>query len=194
MFTPAERRALTTLARRAICDEMHSRHPAFVHSPGTGEGDAGATGDRLNGPGAAFVTLHLGGELRGCIGYIEYPGLLRSAVDEVARKAAFEDPRFPPLTPDEIGLVEIQISVLSPLRRIQGSEEIQIGIDGLVVELGRRRGLLLPQVATQYCWSAEEFLENTARKAGLPPDAWRDAKAEIYAFSAEVFSEESEQV
>ena len=195
MFTPDERRELLSLARRSIGEEMRSRHRSPMEHAGKGKegGERAAARNHLDDPGGAFVTLHLDGELRGCIGYVEYPGPLRRAVDEVARKAAFEDPRFPPLTPPEIDRIEIEISVLSPLRRIRGSGEVRVGEDGLVVELGGHRGLLLPQVAREYRWGAEEFLENTARKAGLPPGTWRNSSAELYAFTAEVFSEESEK-
>ncbi|MCC6398987.1 MAG: AmmeMemoRadiSam system protein A [Bacteroidetes bacterium] len=193
MLTPDQRKELLSLARRSIGEEMRSRHQSPMGHAGKGEGESVAAGAGLDVPGGAFVTLHLDGELRGCIGYVEYPGPLRRAVDEVARKAAFEDPRFPPLTPPELDRMEIEISVLSPLRRIGGSGDVHVGEDGLVVELGRHRGLLLPQVAREYRWDAEQFLENTARKAGLPPGAWRNSAAELFAFTAEVFSEESEK-
>jgi AmmeMemoRadiSam system protein A len=139
--------------------------------------------------GGAFVTLRIDGELRGCIGYIEYPGPVRIAVEEVARKAAFGDPRFEPLQPEEFARVEIEVSVLTPMRRITTPEEITVGHDGLIIELHGHRGLLLPQVATEYGWGATEFLAQTCRKAGLPQNAWRDAGAVLHAFSAEVFSE-----
>ena len=192
MLTPDERRELLDLARSSICDEMHCRHQSFMNMPEKQKQRAARTENRLDQPGGAFVTLHLAGDLRGCIGYIEYPGPLRQAVDAVSRKAAFEDPRFSPLSPAELDRIHIEISVLSPLHRIAGVEDVQVGRDGLVVELGRHRGLLLPQVATEYGWGAEEFLNNTARKAGLPPTAWHDPAAELYAFAAEVFSEDSE--
>jgi AmmeMemoRadiSam system protein A len=136
-----------------------------------------------------FVTLRLEHELRGCIGYVEARLPLREAVQEVAQKSAFEDPRFPPLSEEELKRVEIEISVLSPLRKISSVEEIEIGKHGLVVDAGYTRGLLLPQVATEYGWGREEFLSHTARKAGLPADAWKRAGIEIFAFTSDVFSE-----
>jgi AmmeMemoRadiSam system protein A len=191
MLTPDERRELLSVARNSIQEEMRRRHPAGSARPEGQTRRAADPKNHLDQPGGAFVTLHLGGELRGCIGYIEYPGPLRSAVEEVAQRAAFEDPRFAPVAPDELGALTIEISVMSPLRRITGMADVKVGRDGLVVELGRHRGLLLPQVASEYHWEAEEFLENTARKAGLPPDGWRDPAAELYAFDAEVFSEDA---
>lgn len=114
---------------------------------------------------------------------------MRTAVEEVARKAAFGDPRFEPMAPGELPRVQIEVSVLTPMRRITSPEEITIGKDGLIIQCRGHRGLLLPQVATEYGWDVEEFLENTCRKAGLPVGAWRDPGAELEAFSAEVFSE-----
>jgi AmmeMemoRadiSam system protein A len=159
--------------------------------PSTGGHGAGSGPEtQVDQTGGAFVTLRIGGELRGCIGYIEYPGPVRTAVEDVARKAAFGDPRFDPLGPDELDQVQIEISVLTPMRRITSPGEITIGTDGLVIQYRGRRGLLLPQVATEYGWDVEEFLENTCLKAGLPSGAWREPAAELEAFSAEVFSEE----
>lgn len=137
----------------------------------------------------AFVTLHLHGELRGCIGYIEPRYPLSETVEEVAQKAAFEDPRFAPLTLKELKQVEIEISVLSPLRKISDPAEVEVGKHGLVIDAGYTRGLLLPQVATEYGWGREQFLSHTARKAGLPPDAWKKKDVTLYVFTSDVFSE-----
>jgi AmmeMemoRadiSam system protein A len=136
-----------------------------------------------------FVTLRLQSELRGCIGYVEPRLPLQEAVREVALKAAFEDPRFPPLSDEELKDVEIEISVLSPLRKISSPDEIEIGKHGLVVDAGYTRGLLLPQVAGEYGWGKEEFLSHTARKAGLPADAWKLRGVELFVFTSDVFSE-----
>jgi AmmeMemoRadiSam system protein A len=149
----------------------------------------GCGGEALNERCGAFVTLHIRGELRGCVGYIEARFPLNRTVREVAEKAAFEDPRFSPLTLDELDLVEIEISVLSPLRKIGDVKDIEVGTHGLVLEAGHARGLLLPQVATEYGWNREQFLSHTARKAGLLPDAWKQKGVAIYTFSSEVFSE-----
>ena len=137
----------------------------------------------------AFVTLHLQHALRGCIGYIEPRFPLYEAVEEVAQKAAFDDPRFPPLIREELEQVEIEISVLSPLHKIGSVEEIEIGKHGLVIEAGYARGLLLPQVATEYGWGKEQFLTQTCRKAGLPGDSWKRSHVNIFVFQCDVFSE-----
>jgi len=136
-----------------------------------------------------FVTLHKFGELRGCIGYVEGIKPLYLAVMDMARAAAFEDPRFPPVEMSEVKDLDIEISVLSPLKKIQDISEIEIGKHGLIMERGFHRGLLLPQVATEWGWNREEFLRQTCIKAGLPPDAWKDPETTIYIFSAEIFSE-----
>jgi AmmeMemoRadiSam system protein A len=187
MLTQPEQRFLLRIARESIHREMAKRHRG---SKVGGHAEGAAPESPVDQTGGAFVTLRIGGELRGCIGYIEYPGPVRTAVEDVARKAAFGDPRFEPLGPDELERVQIEISVLTPMRRITSPGEITIGKDGLVIQCRGHRGLLLPQVATEYGWDVEEFLENTCRKAGLPAGAWRDPSAEIEAFSAEVFSEE----
>jgi AmmeMemoRadiSam system protein A len=137
----------------------------------------------------AFVTLHLRGELRGCIGYIEARFPLYETIEEAAAKAAFEDPRFLPLTEEEFENVEIEISVLSPLKKVSGVDEIEVGKHGLVIDAGYTRGLLLPQVATEYGWEREQFLSQTCRKAGLPSDAWKKKGVTIYSFTSDVFSE-----
>jgi len=131
----------------------------------------------------------MGGDLRGCIGYIEPVVPLAQAVEEVAAKSALEDPRFPPLTKRELQEVEIEISVLSPLTRVRDAREIKVGVHGLVVSSGFRRGLLLPQVATEYGWERDEFLSHTCLKAGLPPESWKEERVEIYSFTTDVFSE-----
>lgn len=189
MLTNDEQRGLLLIARRSIRREMRRKH-AGLRSEGGHEEDAVPAGvtDRKGG---AFVTLRLLGDLRGCIGYIEFPGPVRVAVEEIAKKAAFEDPRFTPLTPAELDRVTIEVSVLSPVRRISSPDEIEIGRDGLILESGMHRGLLLPQVATEYGWDVQEFLEHTARKAGLAADAWKHPHTLLYTFTAEVFSEPS---
>ena len=143
---------------------------------------------RLSAPGAAFVTLHRKGQLRGCIGYTEAMAPLYRTVQECAVSAATEDPRFPPVEPSEVDSVHIEISVLTPLVPVL-PEEIEVGVHGLMVRKGGRRGLLLPQVATEYGWDRQAFLSNACRKAGLPSDEWSKG-AELYSFTAEVFGEE----
>jgi len=143
----------------------------------------------LNEKFGVFVTLHINHQLRGCIGYVEGIVPLQKAVQDMATSAAFSDPRFEPVDKSEVPDLDIEISVLSPLRTIQDIAEIEVGIHGLVVEKGFYKGLLLPQVATEYNWDNETFLSQTCLKAGLPADAWRDKSVEIKIFSAEIFSE-----
>jgi hypothetical protein len=137
----------------------------------------------------AFVTLREQGELRGCIGHIEATRPLCQVVHEVAILAATEDPRFEPVRKEEVPHLTIEISALSTLQRIRGIEDVQVGRDGLIIRSGSAQGLLLPQVATEYGWTARQFLEQTCRKAGLPLDAWQQEGVTIYRFSAAVFGE-----
>ena len=143
----------------------------------------------LQEPRGAFVTITEHGQLRGCIGYTEVVKPLAEVVSEVAAKAALDDPRFPPVSESELDEIELDISALSPLERISKVDDIEVGKHGLLLENGYFRGLLLPQVATEYRWDRETFLQNTARKAGLPLDAWKDKNTILYTFTADVFSE-----
>ena len=127
--------------------------------------------------------------MRGCIGTLAPTGDLTRCVAEYALSAALEDPRFAALTEEELPLCGIEISVLSAPRAIGGPGEIEIGRDGLILELRGHRGLLLPQVAQEWGFDSVRFLAEVSRKAGLPPEAWRDADARVWAFRAEVFSE-----
>jgi AmmeMemoRadiSam system protein A len=139
-------------------------------------------------PAGAFVTLRRGPHLRGCIGTFQATEPLHRTVAAMARAAALEDPRFRPVRPEEVAELAIEVSVLTPMRRVRDAGEIEVGRHGLWIVRGHHRGVLLPQVATEYGWSREEFLEHTCRKAGLPPGAWREG-ADIYVFEAEVFGE-----
>jgi AmmeMemoRadiSam system protein A len=133
--------------------------------------------------------LKIDGELRGCIGHISACQPLIEAVKDVAVSSAFDDPRFPPLSPGEWPQVQIEISVLSPFECITDLQRITVGVHGLMVRNGRRSGLLLPQVATEQGWDREAFLSHSCRKAGLPADAWRSPDTRIEIFSAAVFNE-----
>jgi AmmeMemoRadiSam system protein A len=135
----------------------------------------------------AFVSLHRKGELRGCIGYIHAVKPLYETIREMAIAAAFQDPRFPPLSSDELADLDIEISVLTPMRQISDVTEIEVGKHGLMIIQGNYSGLLLPQVASDYGWSREEFLSHTCRKAGLPQTAWKEKNSKIFVFSADVF-------
>ena len=150
-----------------------------------------ATGrPELQSRAGAFVTLRRGEELRGCIGHVAPDTLLYHTIQNCAISAAVEDTRFAPVTYPELPQLRIEISVLSPLERVQDLSGITVGQYGLVVSRGHRRGLLLPQVATENGWDRDTFLAYTCRKAGLLPDAWRDPQTIIEAFRAQVFSEE----
>ncbi len=137
----------------------------------------------------AFVTITRRGTLRGCIGYIEPMKPLYETVSEMAIQAAVGDPRFPAMAESELGQIKLEISALSPLKKIDDVSQIKVGTHGIMIRQGTSSGLLLPQVATEYGWSREEFLEHTCHKAGLAPDAWKKG-AEISIFSGEVFGEE----
>ncbi|CCQ34746.1 AMMECR1 domain protein [Halorhabdus tiamatea SARL4B] len=141
----------------------------------------------------AFVTLKTDGELRGCIGRPLPDQPLSDALEAAATEAATGDPRFPPVSPDELDSITVSMSVLTPPESLSGvgPGDIVVGRDGLILTRGRQSGLLLPQVAADREWTAEQFLGETARKAGLPPDAWKQAETTVKRFSAQVFAEES---
>ena len=144
----------------------------------------------LNEHRGAFVTINKHGQLRGCIGYIEPVKPLFLTVREMAESAALNDPRFSPVTESELKNIEIEISALTPLKRIDDVDEIEVGVHGIYIKRGYYSGLLLPQVATEYGWDRPTFLEHTCMKAGLPTDAWQEKDIEIYIFSADIFKEE----
>lgn len=135
-----------------------------------------------------FVTLHESGGLRGCIGNFTSDLPLYKNVAEMAHSAAFSDPRFSPVRADELPLIDIEISVLSPMREIRDVSEIEVGRHGLFIQKGYARGVLLPQVATENNFDCETFLEHTCMKAGLPADCWQKG-AKIFVFEAEIFGE-----
>jgi uncharacterized protein len=150
------------------------------------EPDAGSVLARQDG---VFVTLKRGGQLRGCIGKITSDTSLTRSVANLARSAAREDPRFPPLAAEELPQLHIEVTVLSPLEPISGPQDVVVGQHGLVAQRGFNRGLLLPQVATEQRWDAHTFVEQTCLKAGLPTDAWREG-GELFRFEAVFFGEE----
>jgi AmmeMemoRadiSam system protein A len=175
-FSPEERRLLLRIAHASI--EAAVRNETFR---------AEGVPAHLQEPRGAFSTIHLNGRLHGCVGYI-LPALpLHATVAETAASAALNDPRFVPLTLEEATEVKLEISVLSRPFEIS-PQHVQPGLHGLIVSDGRRRGLLLPQVAPEHGWDAEQFLTHTCLKARLPADAWRKG-ARIEAFTAEIFGE-----
>ncbi|HEX6101284.1 MAG TPA: AmmeMemoRadiSam system protein A [Thermoanaerobaculia bacterium] len=183
MLTPNQRAQLLSIARTSIESVLNGVRPHV---------DEASLDAELIRPSGAFVSLHAhDGDLRGCIGSIHPIAPLCHAVSSSAVNAAFRDPRFPPLTREELAGVHIEISVMSPIEVVTDIESIEVGRDGLIVSRGGRAGLLLPQVATEYGWDRETFLAHTCGKAGLPQDAWRRPDTKIERFSAEVFGEQT---
>jgi hypothetical protein len=178
-----EKAELLKLARRSI-EARLSDEKAPVLDKETLEAHPILTEER-----GAFVTLTIDGRLRGCIGNIRGTAPLDETISRMAVSAATEDPRFSPLEPGELDKIAIEISVLTPFEKISDPESIEVGRDGLYLEKGMNRGLLLPQVATEYGWDRYQFLDQTCRKAGLPAGAWKEG-ADIYRFSAQIFNEE----
>jgi uncharacterized protein len=178
LLTLDEQRLILELARRAITARLGDRNLPSPRNPPL----------RLLVQQGAFVTLHLGATLRGCVGMVPPLRPLVTTVMECAAAAATADPRFSPLEASELERVTIEISALNPPFRIAEPSQVALGTHGLMITAGRRRGLLLPQVAVEQGWNATIFLEETCVKAGLPPDAWARG-AIVEAFSAQVFSE-----
>lgn len=141
-----------------------------------------------------FVTLNMDGDLRGCIG-IPLPVMpLKEGIIEAAHSAALRDPRFNPVSPEELPLIALEVTILSVPEEITAppagrADEIEVGKHGLIVQGRGRSGLLLPQVASEYGWNAVEFLDHTCRKAGLPPGCWRDEQVSVLRFEGQIFSE-----
>ena len=178
-LTPEEKQILLQTARQAITARLEKRKPKYPEPT-----------ELLKKKCGAFVTLHKQGSLRGCIGFVVAGKPLIETVAEAAQSSAFGDPRFPALTAREVDQIDIEISVLSPLRRIELVEEIRVGEHGISLRSGFSSGLLLPQVATEYGWDRDTFLTHTCRKAGLQGDCWRSPDTEIEIFSAVVFGEQ----
>jgi AmmeMemoRadiSam system protein A len=192
MTNAADRQLLLRVAREAIEAHVARRPPRLPPLEGV-----------LARAGGAFVSLHIHGELRGCIGQIEADGPLGDVIPRCAVAACSSDPRFPAVTGAEVPDLTIELSLLGELEALRGPEAIEIGRHGLVVESGRNRGLLLPQVATEWKWDRETFLAQTCRKAGLAHDAWKSGVktlgatalgvktlgVKLWRFEAEVFTE-----
>ncbi len=179
-LTEEEKRRLLRLARATVEATARGLEPPEV------------TASLDYAPFGVFVTLkRKNGQLRGCIGTFRQAPL-EVMVQEAALSAAFQDPRFPPVTAEELPDLTYEISILSPLEPVRSLEDIEVGRHGLVVERGWHRGLLLPQVATEWHWDRETFLQQTCLKAGLPPDCFLDPETRVYRFEALVFGEEDE--
>ncbi len=176
-LTEAEKNYLRQLAKAEITARFRQPDP-LPEIP---------AGGHLEEKRGAFVTLTKQGALRGCIGHIQGTRPLVETIREMARAAAFSDPRFPPVAEAELDQLELEISVLTPLKLVKDIEEIKVGIHGLYIECQGYAGLLLPQVATEYGWGREEFLAHTCMKAGLSTNCWQQSETKIYLFSADIF-------
>lgn len=179
-LTRDHRRFLLELARDAIRTHLQG------HSPPEPVVDAGPLTEHRG----AFVTLTIDGVLRGCIGHVVGVDPLWSSVQSNAVAAAFRDPRFSPIRPEELNKIDIEISAMSPLTEVTDPATITVGIHGLMIERGAARGLLLPQVASNNGWDRATFLDHTCRKAGLEPGCWKHPDAKLFTFTVENFAEE----
>lgn len=179
-LSAADKETLLSLARESIESAFEDKDPPYPHMP------TKALNEKLG----AFVTLNRDNRLRGCIGTFHADEPLYRIVARMARQAAFSDPRFPPVEKAEMGAIDIEISVLTPMKRIEDPETVEVGRDGLYMTRGIRSGVLLPQVPVEYGWDRLRFLQQTCLKAGLDPDAWKDKDTEIFTFQAEIFGEE----
>jgi uncharacterized protein len=178
-LTPSEKSTLLTIARQAIESAVR-----------TGQVQVEPREEKsLNQRKGCFVTIRNTGKLRGCIGNFQSELPLFKEVAEIAAASATKDPRFYPMKEDDLTNYSLEISVLSPLQKIEDISEIEIGRHGIYLEKSYYRGVLLPQVATEQGWDRATFLKQTCVKAGLPTEAWQDDDAEIYIFSAQVFGE-----
>ncbi len=174
----AEKKRLLEIARRTITEFVQSGRVSEISE----------TDPLLQTKSGAFVTIQKNGQLRGCIGNFHSTDPLWRTVIAMAVAACSQDPRFPPMTAAELAQMHLEISVLSPMRKISDINEIEVGRHGLYLVKGFNSGTLLPQVAVDYGWDRMTFLQQTCRKAGLPPDAWKEG-AEIYVYEAQVFGE-----
>jgi len=180
-LTESDKKLLLSIARESIETYLGGREYVI---PRLGS-------EILDQPLGAFVTLHERGDLRGCIGTFRPGGPLRQVVARMAREAAFSDYRFQPVTNRELESIDIEISVLTPMRKIDDPNNVAIGHDGLYVRRGINSGVLLPQVPVEQGWDREEFLDHACLKAGLPTRTWHDTETELYVFQAEIFGERS---
>ena len=178
-----EKKNLLEIARRTIESSVRRRPiPDFE--------DSIKMTPSLSLKAGAFVTIEIDHRLRGCVGYIQSDEPLYDTVSKAAVSASMHDTRFSPLTVDEFGNIDIEISVLSPMKKVDDAGSIVPGEHGLMIERGYHHGLLLPQVAAEYGWDRITFLEQTCIKAGLPKSAWKDPDTAIYSFTALVFNEQ----
>ena len=178
-----QREALLSDAREAIAARLDGRMPDFG-------ADRAPEGEELEGRGA-FVSLHQSRGLRGCIGHMAATDSLVQTVREMALAAAFEDPRFIPLSRNELASCRIEISVLSPMEECLDPKDVVVGTHGVYLVHRGRAGVFLPQVPAEQGWDREEYLNQLCRKAGLEPGAYRESGAKLYMFTATVFAEKA---
>ncbi|UCE68023.1 MAG: AmmeMemoRadiSam system protein A [Candidatus Zixiibacteriota bacterium] len=174
-----DKKILLKLARESIESAFEDKAPPYPEK----------ISEALNEKLGAFVTLNKNHRLRGCIGTFHADEALYKIIARMARQAAFSDPRFPPVEKNEMEHIDIEISVLTPMKRIKDPMTVEVGRDGLYMIKGINAGVLLPQVPVEYGWDRIKFLEQTCMKAGLHPDAWKEENTEIYTFQAEIFGE-----
>lgn len=183
-LTPAERRCLREVARLAV--EAAARGEPSPDPAAVARAHGVADSPRLGELRGAFVTLHAGGRLRGCIGTLHGSQPLLRAVADNAAAAAVGDPRFAPVTPDESSNLTLEVSALTPLREVAGPAEVELGRHGILLAKSGRQAVFLPQVAPEQGWDLPTTLAHLCRKAGLPPEAWREG-ARLCVFEADVF-------
>ncbi len=179
-LTDEQKKELLRLARNTIAEEVGREPP---HK------DLKLEDEVYKNRCGAFVSLHRNEQLRGCIGYIEGIKEIPDTIRDMAKSAAFRDPRFKPLNIIEYDEIDLEISILTPIEPVADINDIVVGRDGLIISRGYHSGLLLPQVPVEQGWDLETFLEHTCYKAGLPGNAWKDGSTKIEKFSALVFSE-----
>ncbi|MDR2159899.1 MAG: AmmeMemoRadiSam system protein A [Treponema sp.] len=185
-ITDDERLTLLAWAREAIAAKLEGRRPEYRRAPSAQ--DAGEP-SALTRPCGAFVTLHIGKNLRGCIGRMIAGSPLGETVRTMAVEAAFRDPRFPPLQKDELPRCTIEISALSPMEPCPDPRSVKVGLHGLYLIHRGRAGVLLPQVPVEQGWNLDEYLDYICVKAGLPPRSYEAPGVELYTFTAAVFGE-----
>jgi AmmeMemoRadiSam system protein A len=188
-ITPAERQCLLAEARETIAARLEGRGPVYTR-PAELAGAIERGGSALTKPCGAFVTLHQGKNLRGCIGRMSAGLPLEETVRVMAVEAAFGDPRFPPLQAEELPRCSIEISALSPLELCPDPRQVKVGVHGLYLIRRGRSGVLLPQVPVEQGWDLNEYLDYICVKAGLPPRSYDAPDAELYTFTAAVFGED----
>lgn len=179
MFTKLEKEILFQNAHKAIQSAVKNEPVPVAES----------SSDLLNSLTGAYVTIYKFGELRGCVGSVEPKKPLLQTIIDSAYDAAINDPRFNPIKIEELEDLSIEISIISNLKQMKDISEIEVGIHGLMIQQGEKIGLLLPQMASDYNWDRETFLNQTARKAGLPYNVWKKEDVKIYIFTAEIINE-----